>query len=82
LLAVAQELVDGAPWTTGHVIFFGKPILQPRKYCYMADTPNLGYKYAGAEMKVQPWHPAVLPLKVPPALSCFVPYQYPSLAND
>jgi hypothetical protein len=52
------------PWTSGNVILFGKPILQPRLFCYMADDISQGYSYSGAKMVVEPWHKDVLPLKV------------------
>jgi hypothetical protein len=44
---------------------YGKPVLQPRLICYMADDISKGYSYSGAAMIVEPWHDCVLPIKVP-----------------
>lgn len=59
-----QALDEGAPWKSGEVILFGKAVLQPRLFCYMADDPSLGFTYSGAPMVVEPWHPVALQLKV------------------
>lgn len=62
--AALQVLQKEVPWRTGSVVMFGKPVLQPRMFCYMADDTSQGYSYAGLAMVVEPWHPAVLPVKV------------------
>lgn len=59
-----QVLHDEAPWTTGDVVIFGKSVLQPRMFCYMADDVTQHYSYSGSQFPVNNWHEAVLPLKV------------------
>lgn len=67
-----QELLAHAPWTTGHVKLYGKAILQPRSYCYMADDTSKGYEYTGNQLHVEPWLPCVLPLKQLAEAACGV----------
>ena len=37
--------------------------MQPRLVCYMADGPELGFRYSGLTMEARPWAPAVRALK-------------------
>lgn len=48
------------------VFRFGKPVMQPREICYMAESADLGYTYSGTEMIVEPFHETVVALKVGP----------------
>lgn len=60
-----QDLFKTAPWQESEIVVFGAPVMQPRRLCYMSDDTTLQYSYSGAkDIKVQPWHAAVLPLKV------------------
>jgi hypothetical protein len=61
-----QKIEAETRWRTGSIMIFGKLVLQPRHFCWMADDPNQRYSYSGSEMVVEPWHDAVLPLKVRP----------------
>lgn len=61
-----QDLLSSAPWQESEIVVYGAPVMQPRRLCYMSDDTTMQYSYSGAQdIKVQPWHPAVLPLKVP-----------------
>eukprot|EP00892_Ulva_mutabilis_P004742 jgi/Ulvmu1/263/UM001_0267.1 len=59
-----QELLRSAPWQESEITVYGATVVQPRRLCYMSDDTSLQYSYSGAQdIKVQPWHPAVIPLK-------------------
>ena len=55
---------------------FGKPVMQPREICYMAESADLGYKYSGTEMVVELFDdfPEVLRLKV--CAHCALPHLF------
>lgn len=53
-----------AHWRRCEIVLFGKPVMQPREICYMAEHAGLGYKYSGTEMIVEPFHETVARLKV------------------
>ena len=69
---VLQTLLKEVPWKSGSVMMFGKPALQPRMFCYMADNTSQGYSYAGLAVVVEEWHPLILPVK-----ACLRRRQYP-----
>lgn len=46
----AQTLLAEAPWRQSEVVMWGKPVMQPRRICYMADHASLAYSYTGAQM--------------------------------
>ena len=61
--ALLKELTASLDWESRKIFVHGRECSQPRLVCYMADGPELGFRYSGLTMEVRPWAPAVRALK-------------------
>ena len=59
-----QAIDEEVPWKQTEIFVYGKPFMQPRLICYMADDCAKNYSYSHTKMVAEPWHPQVLALKV------------------
>jgi alkylated DNA repair dioxygenase AlkB len=57
-----EHLIAKMPYRQDKIMMFGRPVLQPRLVCWMAD-PGFNIKYSGLIMVPTPWDPEVLVLK-------------------
>lgn len=55
-------ILDEVPFRQDSITLFGKPVMQPREVCWMADA-GLNIKYSGLVMEPKPWHPLILELR-------------------
>ena len=61
--ALLQALAAELPWESRTIRVHGRECRQPRLVCYMADGPDLGFRYSGLTMEARPWAAAVLEVK-------------------
>lgn len=57
-----EHLIAKVPYRQDKIMMFGRPVLQPRLVCWMADS-GFNLKYSGLIMEPTPWDPEVLVLK-------------------
>lgn len=58
------QLVQDIPWLHRTIKVMGRPVLQPRLVCYMADDASLRYTYSGTQWDPVAWTSCVLQIKV------------------
>ncbi len=57
------QLQDEVQWRQDDIMMFGKSVKIPRLQAFMADE-GLNYRYSGHQLHRQPWHPALLALRI------------------
>ena len=57
-----SRLLDTIPWQQGTIKIFGKELLQPRLFCFMADE-GIKYSYSNKELITFPWTKDVISIK-------------------
>jgi alkylated DNA repair dioxygenase AlkB len=49
-----QQLIEEISWRQDEIVLFGRPILQPRLVCWMAD-PGIALRYSGLTIEATSW---------------------------
>jgi len=62
--ALARRLSEEIHWKQREIVIMGHRVLQPRLTSYQADDHSLAYTYSRVTLAPEPWHPAVLKVKV------------------
>lgn len=61
-LSLQQYILQNVPFRQDEIMMFGKPVMQPREVCWMADA-GLAIKYSGLRLEPSPWDEKILKLK-------------------
>lgn len=57
-----EHILDQVKFRQDEIMMFGKPVLQPREVCWMADD-GLAIKYSGLKLPPSPWDERIRQLK-------------------
>jgi alkylated DNA repair dioxygenase AlkB len=59
---LTQKLIAEVPWRAGHVVLWGKTMIQPRLIAWYGDDGR-SYAYSGIELHPMPWTTILLDIK-------------------
>lgn len=62
--SLAKQLGNEINWQQREVVVMGRRVQQPRLTAFQADSLDLTYTYSKVTLTPEPWHPAVLEVKV------------------